>query len=483
MPRPEVTLEGEGARPADTAARDAFWRVERSGAALSLKVRAIGIAVIALALAARTAGPSLTYYLGILGILMLTGLAFYATVAVERLARLRGVTAIKALIIAADMALITVAIVVPAPNVSAEWPPEMQMRIGTVGFLFIFQAFCALSLSPALALWSGVAAASAWLGGAIWLTGQPGAFTRSPAAFAEMDIPEIVATLTDPHYVSIIGPAQEAVLLVVAGMILAASVWRGRMLALREVEATRQRTALLRYFSPDVAEELTRVGHAFDGLETREAAILFADIVGFTGMAEEMTPDETIGFLREFHRRASGAVFAHRGTLNKFIGDEIMASFGAIQELPDAPALALECALAVAHRAAEWSAEREAAGKRPLRIGVGLHVGPVVVGDIGDEDCLELAVLGDAVNIANRLQTESRTHHACVVVSKAVLDAAVAARPDLAAVVDDFEPLPTAPLRGRREAVVCAAMRWEKLAIGVTAAGRTNAWRSDQSAV
>ncbi|MEM6421368.1 MAG: adenylate/guanylate cyclase domain-containing protein, partial [Pseudomonadota bacterium] len=436
--------------PAETPGGDAFWRVERSGALLGLKLRVIGVIIIAAALSARTSGPTLAYYLGILAILLITGVVLYASVAWERLAHLRGVTLMKALIVALDMALITGAIVAPAPSVSPEWPAEMQMRIGTVGFLFVFQAFCVLSFSPALALWSGVAAAAAWFGGAIWLTFEPGAFTLAPSAFAAMEIPAIVQVLTDPHYVSIIGAAQEAVLLVVAGMILATAVWRGRVLALREVEATRQRTALLRYFSPDVAEELTREGHVFEGRETREAAILFADIVGFTGMAEEMTPDETIHFLREFHRRASGAVFAHRGTLNKFIGDEIMASFGAIHTLPEAPALALECAVAVAQRAAEWSEEREAAGLRPLRIGVGLHIGPVVVGDIGDDDCLELAVLGDAVNIANRLQEESRTHRACVVVSRAVLDAALCIRPDLSTIVEDFEPLPTAALRGRR---------------------------------
>ncbi len=466
-----MTVQNKQVSDREAAGQDAFWRVEHSGAALSLKVRALGVIVIAVAIAVRTSGPSLAYYLGVLGILMLNGLALYATVASDRIAKMRGVIAIRALIVALDMAVITAAIVAPAPTVSEAWPPEMQMRIGTVGFLFTFQAFCALTYSPALALWSGVAAASAWLGGALWLTAQPGAFTHGPADFAVKEIPEIIAVLTDPHYVSIIGTAQEAVLLLIAGIILAASVWRGRILALREVEATRQRTALLRYFSPDVAEELTRIGHVFEGQETREAAILFADVVGFTSMAEEMTPDETIRFLREFHSRASGAVFAHRGTLNKFIGDEIMASFGAIQELPEAPALALECAVAVARRAAEWSAEREAAGERPLRIGVGLHIGPVVVGDIGDQRCLELAVLGDAVNIANRLQSESRAHHACVVVSKAVLDAAIAARPGLARLANDFEPLPTTALRGRRESIACAAMRWEKLVIGCAASG------------
>jgi len=438
----------------------AFWRVEREGARLGLRVRCAGLLAVAAALTLRASGPTLAWYLGVLAALALTGVLFYATVRAPLLARSRLGAPLRAGLVLLDMALATFALVVPAPTMGGGFDAPMQLRIADDSFLYLFLALSAMSYSPALALWSGAAAAGAWLTGALWVLAQPGAFTLVPADFAAMDAGAAVAALTDPAYVSIIGAAQQALLLLVVGAALAAAVWRGRMLALRQVRASAERATLLRYFSPDLAAELTHRRADFDTLAVREAGVMFADIFGFTAMAETMTPEQTIAFLREFHRRSTAAVFAHGGTLNKFIGDEVMASFGAIQSRPDAPAMTLQCAVAVAETAAAWSADRQARGLPGVRVGVGAHVGPVVVGDIGDARCLELAVLGDVVNTANRLQHATRAHDVCIVASAALLEAAVAARPDLAPLAARFEPLPLITLRGRRGAVASAGLRW-----------------------
>ena len=445
------------------AIRDAFWRVERSGARLGLQVRLAAITVIGIGLLFRASGDSLLYYYGVLALLLTSGALYYGTVAWPPIARSAWSLVPRALLVALDMGLATYALITPAPGFPPDWPEAMQFRVATVGYLFVFAAFSALTYAPSLALWSGVSAAAAWFLGALWVETRPGAFTRAPADFARMETDEIVATLTDPNYVSLIAAAQESLLLLIAGVVLSAAVWRGRVLALKEVEEAEKSAALARYFSPDVAKELTRRPLDLGSSETREAAVLFADVVGFTTMAEQMSPEDTIRFLREFHRAASESVFAHGGTLNKFIGDEVMASFGAIRRRPSAAADALACAVEIARRVALWSAEREAAGLAPVRVGVGLHVGPVVVGDIGDARCLELAVLGDVVNVASRLQTATRAHPATVVASRAALDAALEARTDLAALAAAFEPLPALALRGRRGAVDCAGAPFARL--------------------
>ncbi|MEM9011674.1 MAG: adenylate/guanylate cyclase domain-containing protein [Pseudomonadota bacterium] len=440
------------------AAEIAFRRAEYASALLALRVRLVGIALLAVAIVLRTSGITLAYYLGMLALLGLTGCAYYLTTS-RRAAGRRWVTPARVVIVAVDMALITVALVVPAPGVGDSWPAAMQLRLGNVGFLFVFLAFTALTYSPALALWAGVAAAAAWIGGVLWILLQPGSFTEGVGTLAALPREELFAVLLDRNYVSTIATGQEALLLLIAGGVMAAAVLRDRRIALRQIETARERTKLARYFSPDVAEELAQAPEGLSAMSRRNAAILFADIVGFTGHAERMTPEETIAFLREFHRRATAEVFNHRGTLNKFIGDEVMASFGALHGRPDAAADALECAVGIARRIQDWSEERVAAGLDPVKVGVGVHTGTVVLGNIGDERCLELALIGDAVNTASRLEASTRTHSAWVVASEAALEAAVAARPQVRPLAERFEALPPATLRGKRAKIACAALR------------------------
>ena len=193
--------------------------------------------------------------------------------------------------------------------------------------------------------------------------------------------------------------------------------------------------------------ELNHLSGDLETNETREAAILFADIFGFTRLAEDMNPEETIDFLREFHHRATASVFSSGGTLNKFIGDEVMATFGAIHDMENPAAAAMRAARAIVDSVDDWSAERIAKGLPPVRVGVGVHIGEVVVGNIGDERCLELAVLGDAVNTASRLQTMTRNHDAKIIASEQALARADAEGAD----VNGFGDISMATIPGREE--------------------------------
>ena len=295
----------------------------------------------------------------------------------------------------------------------------------------------------------------AWIGAALWALAQQGAFTRSAEDFATMDTGALIETLLHPGYVSLIRAGQDAVLLAIAGAVVAVAVWRGRRHVRRQIREARDRATLARYFSPDVVTELT--GHQAGFIESRTpvAAVIFADIAGFTSLAERERPEDVLAFLREFHQRATGAVFAHGGTLNKFIGDEVMASFGAIHDMEAPAASALECALTMAEAMRDWSAERAAAGQSGVRVGIGVHFGPVVVGNIGNDSILELAVLGDTVNVTSRLQQKTRTVDAVVVASRQVIETALKERPELSSRVQDFEAIDEADgtLKGRTGAV------------------------------
>ena len=409
-------------------------------------MRLAGLAAVAVMAGLRASGAALAWYLGAVVLLALSGWAVARLVAAEG----RGARAGAAALIGAEMALIAAVLTVPAPGLPEGWPPAMELRLGNAGFLFLFLGFAALTTAPALALWAGLAAAAAWVGGALRILGLPGTFTAAPADFAGLDAAAAVRLLLDPGYVSMIAVGQEAALMALVGAIMATAAWRARRLARAAAAAAEGRARLSRYFSPDLAARLAAAPGGLDRVRRAEAAVLFADLKGFSRLAEGAEPEAVMALLRRFHALATAAVFAEGGTLHKFIGDEVMASFGAFSDGPDpeAAARALRAACAIADAVAAWSAEREAAGEAPVAVGVGLHLGPVAVGDVGDARCVELALLGDAVNLAARLERATRAHGADVAASVELLEAARAQ----GAAAEGFREVPAEPLRGREAA-------------------------------
>ncbi len=127
--------------------------------------------------------------------------------------------------------------------------------------------------------------------------------------------------------------------------------------------------------------------------------------------------------LREFHARLEQAVFDNGGTLDKFLGDGVMATFGTPAPGEHDAGNALACARAMLSAIDEWNREREARGAAPIRLSIGIHHGAVVLGDIGSERRLEFAVIGDVVNVASRLETLTREIDAQVALSQELVSA------------------------------------------------------------
>jgi adenylate cyclase len=189
----------------------------------------------------------------------------------------------------------------------------------------------------------------------------------------------------------------------------------------QRADAERARNNLSRYFSPNIVDLLAESDEPLGPVRRQQVGVLFVDIVGFTTMAEAMTPEAVVAMLREFHERMAAQIFACGGTIEKYIGDEIFAVFGLPTPSPHDALNALRCAGLMLSELAAWNATRAARGETPLAVGIGLNYGPAVMGDVGSEHTLSFTVIGDTVNVASRLQSLTRELKTPLIVADAVV--------------------------------------------------------------
>lgn len=169
------------------------------------------------------------------------------------------------------------------------------------------------------------------------------------------------------------------------------------------------RSKMERYHSPAVIDEIVKGAGAgtsdADDIRTADVSILFADISGFTTISETKAPEEVAAYLSNFFSAAVDAIFQYGGTLDKFIGDAVMAFFGAPIPQEDHADRAINAGLMMMERVDTWNEQREREGLPAVRIRVGINSGPAVVGNVGTEKRVDYTVLGTSVNIASRLES------------------------------------------------------------------------------
>jgi adenylate cyclase len=179
-----------------------------------------------------------------------------------------------------------------------------------------------------------------------------------------------------------------------------------RVLAKSEVKRQGvQLSALERFLSPAISKKIT--AEAADirlGGESQRITLLFADVRGFTTMAEQMKPREAVEVLNEFFDRMTKVIFEHDGTLDKYLGDGLMALFGAPFALQNDAEAAVRAAVNMQKSLAELN---KTSGRAPISIGIGIHTGEAVVGFLGTERRMDYTAIGDTVNVASRLTSQA----------------------------------------------------------------------------
>ena len=321
------------------------------------------------------------------------------------------------LFVVLDIALFTCVILVQSPLSRFHLPPQMMLRENFI-FFFVFLAGVSLSYSPSLVLWTGICAATAWGIGTFWNLGFSDTTTiLSNEIDSIQTADQFASILLQPTFINLITWIKQTILILLVSGILAASVWRLKRFIRKYTISEIQRANLARYFSPNLIDEITFRNRPFE-VQKHNVAILFADIVGFSKITESIPPEETMHLLRQYHARTEELVFRYGGTLDKFIGDAVMASFGVPNPEPKDATNALNCAQSLIQSIEDWNRQRTDEGEPPIQVGIGVHYGPAVMGDVGNERCAAYAVVGDTTNLASRLQSLTRTIKAKIIISQ-----------------------------------------------------------------
>lgn len=209
-----------------------------------------------------------------------------------------------------------------------------------------------------------------------------------------------------------------------------------------------------RYVPRDVCDQLiANPSLAELGGRRRDMSVLFSDIRGFTTLSEKGQPEEVVTQLNEYFSRMVDVLFRHRGTLDKFVGDMVMALFGAPVADPHHADRAVQAALDMVHELGELNRAWVASGRAPLDIGIGINTGEMIAGNIGSSSIMSYTVIGDAVNLGARLESLNKEYGTRIIISGMTRRRLTQSY--------DLRPLGSVTVRGKSEPVVIFEVRTE----------------------
>jgi adenylate cyclase len=278
---------------------------------------------------------------------------------------------------------------------------SFYLKIPTFTYIFVFIALRALRFDPRFVMWIGIFAAAGWLGlaaYAVWDSGRA-AITRSFVEYINGN-----AILVGAEIDKVV-----AILVVTAILTLAVRRARGILSqAVREEVRTRD---IIRFLPRDVAQVITTSEQVVEpgDAEERNAAVLLLDLRGFTRFCAGKEPREVVGLLVGFHKKIVPLIAGHRGVVDKYLGDGVMATFGAAHSSPTAAADAMRALDAIVAEARAWRESLSGDGKSaPPLVNGAVTAGPVVFAALGDSERLEYTVIGEAVNLATKLEKHNK---------------------------------------------------------------------------
>lgn len=205
-------------------------------------------------------------------------------------------------------------------------------------------------------------------------------------------------------------------------------------------EREKLRDTFGRFVSPQIAEA-AMTGKIHLGGERKEISVLFCDIRDFTRFSEKLSPEQVVEFLNQYFTRLVKIVLDHGGTVNKFIGDAMLAMFGAPINMQDHAKVAAQVALKIRDTLVDFNRERQKLEKSAIRVGMAINSGEAVAGNIGSPDRMEYTIIGDTVNVASRLEGINKRLGTDILVTEATYKQVKEAY--------DFRPFEPMPVRGR----------------------------------
>jgi adenylate cyclase len=274
-------------------------------------------------------------------------------------------------------------------------PPSFYLKAPTLLYVFIFIALRALRFDARFVLLAGGLAAAGWLAMAGYATRQAG---------MEMITRDYVHYMTS-NSILIGAEFDKIASILVVTAIIATAVIRSRRLLERTVAEGFAVQDLSRFFAPEIAQRIVAQGQDIvaGAGEARDAAVLYIDVRNFTRLAQKLPPDAVMQILAEFQACLVPVIRRHGGVVDKFLGDGIMATFGAAAPNKTYAADALRAMDDLMAEARRWSIGAQAGGGVPLQVNGGVAAGRIIFGAVGDRSRLEYTVIGDAANLSAKL--------------------------------------------------------------------------------
>ena len=386
-----------------------LYEKERQGTLFFLRVH-LGVLAVLLALSPLSAESSADLRPTLLLLTTLVGLVLFLHSWVQRCG---SVLLSGALVLLCDAAAVSALpfVWIQAVGGLAVVPASYMLKAVTNGLGLFLLVVAALPVRPELPLLAG------------------GALFASQSYFLLLALADPRSKFGTSYLHAVMGPEvnwlallTQAVYIAMASALLALLTHRMRKAIIEGVRMEKASGQLALYISPEIARKIQDASSDFfrPGGRLQQAAVLFADIRDFTTLSENLPANDLLAFLADYQERMVRAIFEHGGTLDKFIGDGIMATFGTPEPRPDDAERAVRAGLSMKRELAALNRERQSHGLPPIRQGIGIHAGEVVAGNIGSADRLEYTVIGDAVNTASRIESACKEQNADFLISEAV---------------------------------------------------------------
>lgn len=315
-----------------------------------------------------------------------------------------------------DMALLMVLIL--SFHIQYQQPASFALKAPTLLYVFIFIALRALRFEARFVIAAGFTAAAGWALMIYYVTNIDPSDTMITRSYVEY--------LTG-NAILLGAEFDKIVAILTVTLVLGLTLRRGRQLLIDSVAESTAARDLSRFFDESVASQIRGADQeiaAGEGVK-RNAAVLNVDIRGFTPLAAKLDPGDVVALLADYQARIVPLVQKNNGSIDKFLGDGIMATFGATNDSDSYAADALRTTDEIIEAMDSWDKERKDAGLRPIVVNASVASGPLVFGAVGGQNRLEYTVIGDVVNVSAKLEKHNKALKARTVTTEECLKLAV----------------------------------------------------------